>query len=244
MNIPLLPGATGFTHLKVYDSPSIDGLRGGSPHLHFACTEAYFVLSGRGAVQSLDASGFRQTPLEAGQLTWFSPGVIHRLVNLDGALEILVVMQNSGLPEAGDFVLTFPSLVLSNREEYAKHAALDVSGAVYASGEDAARARRDLAVGGFLELRERFERDGERALRDFYEQGLNIVRPLLPTWRQTWHDGPKRAASETQTQLDTLESGDISAMLAGQLRSIAPEPKRRLGMCGALGIFLPEGKSI
>ena len=55
---PPLPGAVGVTHLKVYDTHAPDGLIGGSPHLHFACTEAYIVLAGRGAVQTLGAGGF------------------------------------------------------------------------------------------------------------------------------------------------------------------------------------------
>jgi hypothetical protein len=34
------PGAIGVTHLRVYDSLAPDGLAGGSPHMHFACSEA------------------------------------------------------------------------------------------------------------------------------------------------------------------------------------------------------------
>src|SRR2546429_3222296 len=91
---PPLPGAVGVTHLKVYDTRAPDGLVGGSPHLHFACTEAYLVLAGHGAVQTLGAGGFKELPLDAGGLVWFTPGLIHRLINLDSQLEILVVMQN------------------------------------------------------------------------------------------------------------------------------------------------------
>ena len=76
-----LPGAIGVTHLKVYDTLTPDGLAGGSPHVHFACTEAYLVVAGRGAVQTLSAAGFDETPLTSGGLVWFTPGVIHRLIN-------------------------------------------------------------------------------------------------------------------------------------------------------------------
>ena len=79
---PALPGAIGVTHLKVYDTEAPDHLVGGSPHLHFACTEAYMILAGHGAVQTLAASGFKELPLEPGRLVWFTPGLIHRLINI------------------------------------------------------------------------------------------------------------------------------------------------------------------
>ncbi len=241
---PFLPAATGLTHLRVYDSVAPDGLRGGSPHVHFTCTEAYWVVAGRGAVQSLDASGFRETPLEAGQVVWFSPGVIHRLINLDGKLEIHVVMQNSGLPEAGDFVMTFPESILTNPTVYAQNAALGVSGAVFATGEAAAQARRDLAVEGFLELRSRFDNEGPDALSRFYSQALKIIRPQLSRWREIWKTGPLQAANETGRQLDSLEKGDVSHLSQGQLQSLPQQEQRKLGMCGTLGTYLPEGHSL
>src|ERR671933_2756540 len=140
-----LPGAIGITHLKVYDTPAPDGLVGGSPHVHFACTEAYAVTGGRGAVQTLSAAGFDETALTPGELFWFTPGVIHRLINYDGQLEILVLMQNAGLPEAGDFALTFPVETLRDEQAYWREASLVSRGMVYATGVEAARHRRDLA---------------------------------------------------------------------------------------------------
>src|ERR1700737_5642968 len=101
-----LPGGISVTHLRVYDFPGPDTLSGGSPHMHFACTEAYFVLAGEGAVQTLSSQGYRETSLRAGSVVWFTPGVIHRLINRDGHLEIYVVMENKGLPGNGVRVLT------------------------------------------------------------------------------------------------------------------------------------------
>ena len=242
--IPLLPGATGVTHLRVYDSLAPDGLHGGSPHMHFACTEAYWIVRGHGLVQTLDATGYHETPLDPGQLIWFSPGVIHRLVNLDGELEILVVMQNAGLPEAGDFVLTFPADVLTDPATYAQNAALSASKAVFASSEDAAQARRDLAVRGFAELRERFDRHGESALREFYATGLEIVRPQFETWRHTWENGPLHAVQTTEAQLNALQNGDASHLLNGRIQSLPMDGARKLGMCGTLGTYLPEGRTV
>ena len=64
-----LPGGIGITHLRVYDSVAPDGLAGGSPHMHFACSEAYLVIKGRGSVQTLTNEGLRETPLRSGSLS-------------------------------------------------------------------------------------------------------------------------------------------------------------------------------
>lgn len=73
-------------------------------------------------------------------------------------------MQNGGLPEAGDAVLTFPPAALADRDAYARASAIPGAGADPAAREAAAQARRDLAVEGFGELCERVEREGPAAL--------------------------------------------------------------------------------
>jgi hypothetical protein len=241
---PSLPGAVGVTHLKVYDTQAPDGLVGGSPHLHFACTEAYIVQAGRGAVQTLGAGGFAELPLEPGRLLWFTPGLIHRLINLDGQLEILVLMQNAGLPEAGDFVLTFPPELLSDERSYFDAASLAPSGAVYTNSHAAARRRRDLAVEGFAALRQRFDQRGVAALEEFYSAALKLVQPKLDAWRTVWERGPLAAAHQTGEQLDALGRGHVDHMLDGAIYELpAPGEDRRLGVCGTLGVYLPEGIS-
>jgi mannose-6-phosphate isomerase-like protein (cupin superfamily) len=239
---PPLPGAVGVTHLKVYDTLAPDGLVGGSPHLHFACTEAYIVLAGRGAVQTLGAGGFAELPLEPGRLLWFTPGLIHRLINLDGQLEILVLMQNAGLPEAGDFVLTFPPELLADARAYLDAASLAPSGHVYTSSLAAARRRRDLAVEGFATLRQSFEQRGAAALEEFYSAALKLVAPKLDAWRAVWERGPLAAARQTGEQLDALRQGAVEHLLDGAIYELpAPGEDRRLGVCGTLGVYLPEG---
>ncbi len=109
-----LPGGTSVSHVRVYDTIGPDGLAGGSPHLHTVCTEAYLVISGEGAVQTLSGEGYAETPLVAGTIAWFSPGTIHRLINLDGRLELYVLMSNAGLPEAGDMILAFEPDLLAD----------------------------------------------------------------------------------------------------------------------------------
>ena len=132
-----LPGAVGVSGLQVYDWPTADGVCGGSPHVHLTCAECYVVVAGVGRVQTLTRRGFAETPLAAGTVAWFTPGTIHRLVNETG-LRIVVVMQNSGLPEAGDAVFTFPPDTLADPAVYAEAAAV--------GDDDAARRRRDLAI--------------------------------------------------------------------------------------------------
>jgi mannose-6-phosphate isomerase-like protein (cupin superfamily) len=239
---PALPGAVGVTHLKVYDTRAPDGLPGGSPHLHFACTEAYITIAGRGAVQTLGAGGFREEPLEPGRMVWFTPGLIHRLINYDERLEILVVMQNAGLPEAGDAVLVFPPEVLADERAYFAAASLASSGHVYASGAEAAQRRRDLAVEGFLALRRRFEEQGAPALEEFYQTAARLIQPRLDAWRAVWERGPLAEAHRTGAHLEALEQGRVEHLLAGRACALpAPGDDRRLGMCGTLGLYLPEG---
>jgi len=238
--LAMLPGSVGLTHLRVYDTESPDGLRGGSPHLHFACTECYYVEKGRGLVQTLCAAGYREFSLEPGEVVWFSPGVIHRLVNID-ALEIFVVMQNSGLPEAGDFVLTMPEDVMADPDKYFAAASLAAGGEVYANGIEAAHRRRDMAVLGFAELRRQIGERGLQALEAFYQAALPLVRPKIDAWENIRQTGPLAAAVATGQQLAALQSGDISHLLNGSVHSMPPPEDRRLGMCGTLGTYLPEG---
>ncbi len=242
VTIPALPGAVGVTHLKVYDTLAPDGLVGGSPHLHFACTEAYMVIAGRGAVQTLGTGGFREVLLEPGRLVWFTPGLIHRLINLDGKLEILVLMQNAGLPEAGDFVLTFPEELLADEQAYLNAASLAPSGHVYTGSEEAAYRRRDLAVDGFAVLRRRFELEGTAALEAFYRQALKLVRPKLDSWQEVWEQGPLATAQQTGEQLETLRQARIDHLLDGSIYELpSPGEPRKLGVCGTLGVYQPEG---
>jgi mannose-6-phosphate isomerase-like protein (cupin superfamily) len=49
-----VPGGIGVSLLKVYDIDAPDGLVGGTPHVHLACSEGYYVIAGSGAVQTLN----------------------------------------------------------------------------------------------------------------------------------------------------------------------------------------------
>ena len=245
INTPL-PSAVGLTHLKVYDTPAPDGHRGGSPHVHCACTECYYVQGGHGRVQTLSATdGFEETDLVPGDVVWFAPGVIHRLINLDGMLEIFVVMQNSGLPEAGDFVLTMPREILTSKSAYSDAASLSPHGEVFAHSVDAAYRRRDLAVSGFIALCDDVARRGSAPLEEFYVAAIDLIRSKVEEWEAVWRNGPLASATTTGQILMGIRDGRIDHLMDGALCKIsAPSGDRRLGMCGTLGVYLPEGVTV
>ena len=243
--IEALPGGIGITHLKVYDSPAPDGLAGGSPHMHFACSEAYLVIRGQGSVQTLSSMRFREIPLREGSLVWFTPGLIHRLINLDGRLEIFALMENAGLPEQGDSLLTFPTKYLNDEDSYLPVASLESQGSPSASVRVAARKRRDLAVEGFHILRAEVEKGG--ALDHFYRQAVGLKRSKESSWRGIWEAGPVNTIRRTRTFLDKLNLEASDYLKEGRVFEIpvdSEQEERRAGMCGTLRPYLPEGELI
>ena len=242
-----MPGGIGVTHLRVYDFPGPDGVSGGSPHMHFACTESYFVVGGNGAVQTLSRQGYRETPLRSGSVVWFTPGVIHRLINYDGRLEIYAVMENQGLPEHGDSVLTFPDQYLRREADYLSVASLSLKGSVYADSREAATRRRDLAVNGFLALRDRVEKEGVDALHPFYEKAVKLMQPKESQWRQIWIEGPAATIGRTENCLNALKAGSSDYLSEAAVFEIPIHPEtesRKLGFCGTLRPYLPEGMTV
>lgn len=232
-----LPGGVGVSRLCVYDTVTPDGLPGGSPHIHLCCGEAYVVIGGSGAVQTLSAAGFAEHELRAGTVLWFTPGTVHRLVN-HGELDIVVIMQNSGLPEAGDAVLTFPPDVLADPQRYADAVALPDGGA---PGADvtAAYRRRDLAIEGFTELRAAVASDGPAAMAAFYAAAVELKQPQLDAWQDRWQAGALRAATATGEQLAALKAGDFGHLTKAAVRALpAPTERGRLGMCGLLDTYV------
>ncbi|MFJ2217208.1 cupin [Streptomyces sp. NPDC101062] len=224
-----LPGAVGLSHLRAYDWEAADGVCGGSPHLHLVCTEAYVVTGGRGAVQTLTPEGYRETPLEAGRVAWFTPGTVHRMVQ-GGDLRITVLMQNSGLPEAGDAVFTFPPDHLADPERYAAAATLPAKSGPEA--EAAARRRRDLAVRGYLVLREALEAGDNGPYREFQRTAARLVRPKVAVWRELWRAGALATAERTGAQLDALESGAPEYLAGSGAYDSGPSREGGYGMCG------------
>jgi len=236
---PPFPGAIAASHLRVYDTEAPDGLAGGTPHLHTACTEAYWVVAGAGAVQTLTTSGYQEVPLEPGAFVWFTPGTIHRLVNR-GDLEILVLMQNAGLPEAGDMVITFPPEVVASTESYTAAATLPEEERTTAGTGDAARARRDLAVPTFVRLCEATVAGDDTPLLAFHEAAARLVQPTIAAWTKRWREGPLREVEHTGDLLRALAEADPDHLADAEVHRIPPpSDERRMGCCGTLGTFLP-----
>jgi len=227
-----LPGGVAVSHLCVYDWPAADGVRGGTPHMHLACSEAYVVTGGRGAVQTLTMSGYEVTPLVPGTVAWFTPGTIHRLVNEDD-LRITVLMENSGLPEAGDAVLTLPPRYLADPETYAAATTIPTD-APEEERARVARARRDLALEGYRAL---CAAAGPEALAAFHRAAAALVRPRLAEWCERWRRGAEAAAAATGEQLGRLEQGDVGHLADALVRAEQPSAYGKFGMCGRLDVY-------
>ena len=230
------PGGVGVSRLRVYDWPTLDGLPGGgTPHLHLTCNEGYVVVAGSGAVQTLTASGYAETPLEPGTVAWFTPGTIHRLVN-SGGLEIVVVMENTGLPEAGDAVLTLPPDLLADASSYADAVRLPSEGSDAERGE-AARRRRDLATGEFLELREACERGETAPLQEFLRAAASLVSPHADEWERRLEAGPGTAVRASADQVRAVRTGDPAHLCDARVQASGPAERGRYGMCGRLDVY-------
>jgi mannose-6-phosphate isomerase-like protein (cupin superfamily) len=227
-----MPGATLMSRLKVYDTPTPDGQIGGTPHVHLVCTELYFVLNGSGTVEILDKDGFRRVELQPYEALLFTPGTIHRLINPNRDLEILVIMQNSGLPERGDNVVTFSDEVLASDSAYAD--AMRVS-----SFEDA-HQRRDRGVEGFLKLKAGFEtsmEEGRAALERFYQHAAARTFSVQQQWRQMIEQGALAEAQKSLDQLNQLAQSDTSYLLSNAISLIQPPENASPGFCGQLNRY-------
>jgi mannose-6-phosphate isomerase-like protein (cupin superfamily) len=245
------PGATAITVLDVYDWVAPDGLPGGSAHVHLASSEGYVVASGAGRLQTLGERGYAETPLRPGDCLWFTPGTIHRLVN-EGDLRLFVVMQNAGLPEHGDAVLTFPPEILADPAAYARAATLPSVGEASVGeasvGEDgaaaAARRRASLAVEGYLALREQVLESGPDALDDFYAAALRLAGQRTDDWRDRWRVGALATAELTGEHLNEIGAGVAGHLdTAGLWRIERPAGERGYGMCGRLTTY-PASRAV
>lgn len=230
------PGGTSISDLAVYDDAAGDGVCGGSPHMHLASTEAYIVTGGAGALHTIDGAGVRETTLAAGDVVWFTPGTIHRAVNR-GGLRVVVLMSNAGLPEAGDAVMTFPRDVLADPDRYADAARLPMD-ASEAERAEAATRRRDLAVQGFTEIRDRVAAGDLAALTEFHRAAVRLVSPRAAAWDAIVRERPLRLAEAALTDAAAVARGDASHLGRASVHIAAPSTgPRAFGMCGRLRTY-------
>lgn len=230
------PGATAVSEVSIYDWPGADGGAGGSPHVHTASTEAYVVQQGTGRLETLDSRGFTSTPLAPGTVVWFTPGTVHRAINDSGDLRVLIVMQNAGLPENGDAVMTFPPEHLADVDAYARAASLpsrDADGGD-AAAEAAARRRRDLALEGYLALKAAVQESGVGALAEFHAAAARLVSGKTGNWRDYLVGGAARQAELTGRQLESLESMESFYLRDARTTMGERKTRRIYGMCGRI----------
>lgn len=235
MSASSFPGGTSLSHLDIYADAAPDGVCGGSPHMHLVSTEAYVVVEGRGALQTIDREGFHETELEPGSVVWFTPGTIHRAVN-HGDLKVLVVMGNAGLPEAGDAVMTFPVDIVGDPERYAAAATLPQESLEARAA--AASRRRDLAVEGFLVIRDAAAAGDFGPLRAFHAAAAALVQERAASWSDIVERGPVAQAAQSLDITRAIAGGEATH-LASATVSLAAEPtgERGFGMCGRLRAY-------
>lgn len=236
MTVTNFPGATAVSEVSIYNWLAKDGTAGGTPHLHTASAEAYVVQQGSGRLETLDSRGFASTALEPGTVLWFTPGTIHRAINDSGDLRVLVVMQNAGLPENGDAVMTFPPEHLVDATAYRQAAALTPSDADSGdpTAESAARRRRDLALEGYFALKEAVLKEGPAALAGFHHAAATLVGARTSLWQELLAQGAERQAAATRQQLQFLENADSYYLQDAQTTMGQRKTNRIYGMCGRI----------
>ncbi|WP_084129408.1 cupin domain-containing protein [Demequina sp. NBRC 110055] len=233
------PAGASVSNLEVYSSVAPDGLAGGTPHLHTVASEAYLVVSGRGELHTLDATGFTVSPLVPGDTVWFTPGVVHRAVN-KGELHLRVVMSHAGLPEAGDAVMTFPDDILADPDAYAAAAALPGPEASHDERLAAAAKRRDLAVEGYGALTRSGAVDPD-ALATLYRRAAALVSRRIGHWKDTWEHNLAAQARHAEAAFAALAAGSPTTLAGGRVTRPATAPA--FGMCGLLTTLSLEGAS-
>jgi len=241
-----LPAGIGLTHIKIYDTPGPDGLISGGPHIHLVSAEIYVVLRGTGKMELLSMDGLETVDLKPNQAVYFRPGTFHRSLNPHRDLEILDVMQNGGLPERGDYVLSFPHEILTNPPAYAR--------AARATTLPEALTRRDLAVRGYLEIKNAFERskpEGQEALRKFYRAARNLIAPKVDGFEWVLKVGAQTELKASLDACDFIRSGRLDYLEASEHALLDPmtDPGQP-GMSGETHAyaldekFLAEGKRV
>ena len=224
-----LIGGVGLTHLEVYEQrPAPDGIMSGCAHVHALTDEAYYVISGTGALELHDLThGFRTAPLNPGGYVQFSPGTLHRSVST-GALKVLAIMGNAGMPERGDARIYFGRAVDEDEAEFRRLVALPRTAEL-----DGALERRDRSVRAYLELLAlwQMDRDGYYAELDrFLRVHAEAMAARRDDLAAVVRNGPQRIAEEAMGRIDELPDGlsDAETVQSG------PAGAPVLGMCGIL----------
>lgn len=224
-----MPGSTLITRLKVYDTAAPDGQRGGTPHVHLLCSELYFVLSGQGEVEIIDSKGFARIELRQNDAFLFSPGTIHRLINPHGDLHLLITMQNSGLPERGDNVVTFDESIMGDEDRF--------TDAMRVTTFDDVMRRRDAGVYGFLALKAAFEQDveqGRAALSQFYRHAVARADKHYPEWAVVITGGAMQDSTQSFARAADLMTGGGDHLYQAAHVLMPGGGVEKFGFCGII----------
>jgi hypothetical protein len=127
-------------------------------------------------------------------------------------------------------VFTFPPEVLADPEKYAAAATLPPGTGPETAA--AAQRRRDLAVQGYLALREALVAGDNGPYLEFQRAAARIVRDKVPTWRALWRAGALATAERTGAQLDALAGGEPAYLGEATAYEAAPTRLGGFGMCG------------
>ena len=158
----------------------------------------------------------------------------------DGDLEIIIVMQNGGLPEAGDCVLSLPHSYLKDSTSIGRWQTCLLRTRVANRSRRTRSAERICRWPVLSNYGPRVEQEGPQALDEFYRSAAALTHDQLEEWRELWHNGAERAVATTGDQLRALESVELAHLQDGALREANPRPgSPRPGMCGRITNFDP-----
>ncbi len=224
-----LIGGIGLTHLTVYGQrPAPDGKHSGCAHVHAITDEAYFVISGKGAVELHDLEhGFRSVPLTAGSYVQFAPGTLHRTVN-GGDLVVLGIMGNAGLAERGDARIWFGAEADANSARYQEFWTLPAR-----KGLDGALERRDRSVAAYMQLLTLWDSDRTsylKALSDFIDLHARTMAPMRERFQGVVREGPAIWLQTAFARIDGLPS----LIEKPQAEHVGADETPKFGMCGML----------
>lgn len=224
-----LIGGIGLTHLTVYGQrPAPDGKHSGCAHVHAITDEAYYVISGKGAVELHDPEhGFRSVPLSAGSYVQFAPGTLHRAVN-GGDLVVLGIMGNAGLAERGDARVWFGPQADADPDLYQELWSLPAR-----KGLEGGLERRDRSVTAYMDLLKLWDNDRSayrKALAAFVELHTRNMASLRERFQSVVQQGPASWLNTAFARIDGLPS----LIETPQAERVGAEDQPKFGMCGVL----------
>lgn len=175
-------------------------------------------------MELLSLNGYQKIELQPNKVVFFRPGVIHRLVNPNKNLEILLIMQNGGLPERGDFILTFLPEIMGDTNAY--------MAASRATNITEALTRRNAANLGFNDLRDTMlanPNKGQQKLREFYDHARRLLLPKVDGFEWVLKSGSLYEAKSSHDAIDFIRNNHMEYLEKATWAGIYPmnEPLRQ-----------------